>query len=86
MSLCILDLGEGWDVARLNDKAEYDFIRQAQRGSSYDRNFFIAGRCVGNSCSPGASFDFSNYVVGELGKFNMFQTSYRYIFLIFLDM
>ena len=82
MSLCILDLGEGWDVARLNDKTEYDFIRQAQRGSSYDRNFFISGQCVGNSCSNGASFDFSNYVVGELGKFNMFNTPYRSFWIL----
>ena len=67
--LHISDLGEGWNVARLNDKAEYDFIRQAQRGWSHDRNYFIYGLCVGSpSCLPGSGnrpFDFSNYAANS---------------------
>ena len=64
MFWCILELGIGWAIARLNDQAEFDFIRQAQRGWSHDRSYFIGGRCAASRdvcLDPGASFDFSNY-------------------------
>ena len=61
MILFIPDLGEGWNVARLNDQEEYDFVRLAQRGLSYDRNYFIAGSCAGCPFVANQNFDFSQY-------------------------
>ena len=71
--IIIVDLGEGLGIARLNDQEEYDFIRQAQRGWSHDRNYWIAGRYVnGSNClTRGSTFNFSDYSA-DISKSNIY--------------
>ena len=37
-------LGEGWDVAKIEDEFEYNFINQAHLSDYNQRHYFIAGR------------------------------------------
>ena len=46
----------GWDVARVNDGAEYDFINQAHLSAYDQRAYWIGGM---SDQSPGSSVSFS---------------------------
>ena len=43
MSLCLTELGEGWEPAVLESQEEHDFVRQAQESLSNHQAYFIGG-------------------------------------------
>ena len=74
------ELGNGWNLTYLNDQAEYEFIREAQRGLSHDRSYWIGGGYVraNNAFIAGEVVDFTDYRPDRRNNFtyeaiNMFQ-------------
>ena len=39
----IIGLGNGWNVARINDNIEYLFVNQAHLADYYRRSYFVGG-------------------------------------------
>ena len=56
--------GTGGSPAVLNDQMELDFIRQAQRGLSDAKSYWIGGS---TNAEPYEYFDYSAYLAGDSG-------------------
>ena len=55
----------GWGPAVLNNQAELDFIRQAQRWLSDDRSYWIGGSTNINAWN---TFQYNNYMTEDSGN------------------
>ena len=64
MWICFLlsGLGEGWAPAVLNSRAELNFLKQAQKGFSDDRSYWLGG-CT--STQPWSIINLSKYRPGD---------------------
>ena len=57
----------GFEPAVLNNQAEHNFIRQAQKGFSNDRTYWISGS---TNAGINTIFDFQNsYLPGNSGEY-----------------
>ena len=57
-------LGAGWAPAVLNSQVELDFIKEAQKGLSHDRSYWIGGS---TDSGAGSNITFSNYNTNSNG-------------------
>ena len=44
MCFSFLGIDQGWDIAKIDDNVEYNFINQAHVSDYYQTNYFIGGR------------------------------------------
>ena len=56
---------EGWGPAVLNDQTELDFIREAQRGLSHDKSYWIGGS---TNSGPWSFIDLREYRTNDSGN------------------
>ena len=70
MKVCVILLlfqgrpGEGWEPAVLNNQVEFKFLRQAQRGLSHDRSYYLGSSTVSG---PGTNIDLNAYNANSNG-------------------
>ena len=61
------ELGDGWVPAILNTQVETDFIRQAQKGLTDDRSYWIGGS---TNTESGSIIDLNACLTDNTGEFN----------------
>ena len=57
-------MGDGWSPAVINDRMEFNFIREAQRGLTDNRSYWIGGS---TNAEDFDTFGLTPYMDGDLG-------------------
>ena len=66
--LCFSEVGEGWEVAVMETREEYDFIRDGQKSLSISVPYWIDGS---TNVLNNNTFDYLDYIANDTGTFSI---------------